>query len=212
MPFKSSRKFPPGRNRLSIRNNHFNIEHLKSYCMLSVTLCMLSATMSNASVWIISGDIDKSDPTDNITIESDANAPTVLNAIVNDQLIDTRNEADIQLIRIFAGNGDDIVNIKLSEDGETIPVEIFGGKGDDFLVGGPGDDLLVGGSGADILEGGWGNDELDGGWGSDQLDGEAGNDFLYGGQGNDSLQGSEGDDYLYGNGGCDTLISGTGMD
>ncbi|MEQ8787933.1 MAG: FG-GAP-like repeat-containing protein [Pirellulaceae bacterium] len=77
--------------------------------------------------------------------------------------------------RIDAGEGNDVV-----VNNTNIPMRIYGGTGDDFLIGGDGDDELHGDDGDDFLDGGAGDDEL---WGS------AGRDNLHGGRGVDQLHG-----------------------
>lgn len=125
--------------------------------------------------------------------------------------------------------------------GNTVPVSLSGGLGDDSLTGGVGEDSLLGGSGQDLLIGGPGNaadrlfgeagrdilygyggndiaqggaseDIIYGNQGNDTLNGEAGNDTLYGGQGLDSVIGSDGSDVVYGNLEDDILSCGTGAD
>jgi Ca2+-binding RTX toxin-like protein len=81
-------------------------------------------------------------------------------------------------IIIFGQAGDDDIN---APNSVTLPVEMYGGEGNDNLNGGAGDDLLVGGTGNDQLTGGGGRDILIGGEGLDRLTGNAGDDVLIGG-------------------------------
>jgi hypothetical protein len=81
-------------------------------------------------------------------------------------------------IVIYGGAGND--NIRLRGNTPAIPVELYGGPGDDKLAGGAGDDIIVGGEGDDLI---WGDD---------------GNDLLIGGTGTDKLLGGKGDDVLVG--------------
>ena len=81
-------------------------------------------------------------------------------------------------IVIYGGAGND--NIRLRGNAPAIPVELYGGPGDDKLAGGAGDDIIVGGEGDDLI---WGDD---------------GNDLLIGGTGTDKLLGGKGDDVLVG--------------
>lgn len=91
-----------------------------------------------------------------------------------------------RLIAYGQGGGDlffaDIVNV---------PIEFYGGAGDDVLVGGMQGDTLDGGDGNDILFGGTrpfdGGDLLMGGSGRDLLIGHLGADTLSGGSGEDLL-------------------------
>ncbi len=136
---------------------------------------------------------------------------------------------------VFGNAGADTITVS----GTSIPVEFYGGDGDDYLTGGNSSDTLDGGAGKDRLLGGGGNDFLYGGPGYDQLSGGGGHDYLNGdayidiaggtglpdgsisepGQvidlglpGNDLLNGDAGNDTLIGGAGNDTLYGGTGND
>jgi hypothetical protein len=85
----------------------------------------------------------------------------------------------------------------------TLPVEFFGGAGDDILLGGTSDDLLSGAAGHDLLLGGRGNDLLIGGSGHDRIFGE---------QGDDTIVGNAGDDRMFGGSGIDDITPGPGKD
>jgi Ca2+-binding RTX toxin-like protein len=80
-------------------------------------------------------------------------------------------------IIIFGQAGNDSIDVPNTV---SLPVEMYGGAGDDHLSSGAGDDLLVGGDGADELSGGSGRDILIGGAGFDKLTGNAGDDVLVG--------------------------------
>jgi Ca2+-binding RTX toxin-like protein len=71
----------------------------------------------------------------------------------------------------------------------TVPVQAWGGDGDDVLRAGAGAAVLTGGAGADVLVGGAADDRLSGG---------AGWDVLIGGAGRDALMGAAGEDLLVG--------------
>ncbi|MBI1915182.1 MAG: PKD domain-containing protein [Planctomycetes bacterium] len=73
--------------------------------------------------------------------------------------------------------GDDM----LLAAGVTIPVELYGGDGNDLLKGGNSSNILVGGAGDDLLVGGTGRDLLIGGGGADRMIGNGGDDLLIGG-------------------------------
>ena len=96
-------------------------------------------------------------------------------------------------VQFFGGQGDD---------------ELVGGSGDDILFGGGGDDLIQGGEGADSISGGSGNDVLDGGDGSDEISGGDRNDYITGGAGNDFIEGEHGNDIIFGGQGADTILGG----
>jgi hypothetical protein len=136
---------------------------------------------------------------------------------------------------VHGGDGID----QLNASNLTLPVELFGQGGDDYITGAAGNDLLVGGLGNDRINGAagnntvWGdnvgeqdlviggNDQLSalsgndvfyGGGGNDTVSAGAGNDYAYGGEGDDSLAGSDGDDRLYGGNGNDQLAGWSGND
>ncbi|MBS0123127.1 M10 family metallopeptidase C-terminal domain-containing protein [Thetidibacter halocola] len=67
----------------------------------------------------------------------------------------------------------------------VIPVNFWGGEGNDGLSGGAGDDTFFGGLGDDALIGNDGDDSLTGALGDDYLEGGAGADTINGGEGND---------------------------
>ena len=81
-------------------------------------------------------------------------------------------------ILIFGNGGDD--NIQVT-GAVGVPVELYGGAGNDRLKGGGFADVLVGGAGADLVVGGLGRDILIGGSDADKLVGDADDDILVGG-------------------------------
>ena len=85
------------------------------------------------------------------------------------------NANDVNIIKILAGDGDDVVSISRSVE---ISCLVDGGDGNDYLASGSGDDVLLGEDGNDLLLGGAGDDILIGGDGSDILYGGAGEDIL----------------------------------
>jgi len=106
---------------------------------------------------------------------------------------DTATVANTDLIRVNAGDGNDVIT--LAETNGALPAaQIFGGDGNDTLTGGSSNDILSGQDGNDSLFGGGGNDSLSGGYGNDFIAGGAGNDTLTGGAGNDFLDGDQGSD------------------
>lgn len=115
----------------------------------------------------------------------------------------------VEVVRIFAGPGDDFVNAS--------GIEL-----DAWLYGENGNDVLMGGSGSNFANGGAGNDYITGqgefvnpfeeeapgmlgGAGSDILIGSPEDDIINGGSGNDLLVGRGGSDDLLGGGGFDTV-------
>lgn len=63
----------------------------------------------------------------------------------------------------------------------VVPMDVFGGDGNDTIYGTTGDDVLRGDGGNDLIDGRSGNDVLIGGYGKDTLVGGAGDDILVGG-------------------------------
>lgn len=108
-----------------------------------------------------------------------------------------------------AGMGDDTIIVHKDI---SIPVEIYGGDGNDTLIGGAGNDVLRGNAGNDDLRGGDGNDQLRGNDGNDVLLGEDGRDLMFGAAGNDRLDGGDDDDTLEGGDGADILLGRSGND
>jgi len=134
-----------------------------------------------------------------------------------------RDIDDVHRIVVRTHEGNDFVFAARIE----IPVYVYAGADDDFVMGSiernyifgeSGDDeleihyyndfnnLISGGPGADDLQGGSGRDVLYGDAGDDVIHGSSGNDRIYGGDDDDILRGSYGDDYIHGGSGADDLI------
>jgi Ca2+-binding RTX toxin-like protein len=154
---------------------------------------------------------------DKITmVETLVNAVDMLQ-VVRNGVVQNVPYAGITRIVVDSGDGSDLLDAsKIS-----LPVNAFGGNGNDKFIGGSGNDTLVGGAGnniligndgGDSLTGSAGNDSLVGGNGSDILSGLAGNDTLDGGGGKDRLLGGDGDDSLLGGDDLDKLYGGAGAD
>jgi hypothetical protein len=145
------------------------------------------------------------------------------------------NQPDAYKVVAFGNKGADSIQVSSS----YIPVEFYGGEGNDYLAGGRSSDLLDGGDGNDRLLGGDGDDILLGGSGNDRLSGGNGNDYLSGDDmvdeelgepkffeffdrevpirvadmpGRDTLNGDNGNDILIGGDGSDSLNGGEGHD
>ncbi|MCS7465690.1 hypothetical protein NZK35_03255 [Stieleria sp. ICT_E10.1] len=103
--------------------------------------------------------------------------------------------ANISLMKIFAGPGNDAVRVSRRVE---IPTQIFGGDGHDRLAAGSGPTLIEGGDGRDRIRGGAGVNVLFGGAGNDRIAGGASTDYIIGGAGNDILRGGAGDDWIFG--------------
>ncbi|MCL4179348.1 MAG: calcium-binding protein, partial [Verrucomicrobia bacterium] len=131
---------------------------------------------------------------------------------------------DVFIVRPTDTNDDDLLDSFVG-----VPVEFYGGDGDDVLVydGGAssGTILLNGGDGSNYLEvgencaaavqltGGSGADQLiHRGSGAGTLSGGGGGDQIIGGSGPDTITGGDGDDEITGNGGIDKIDAGAGND
>jgi uncharacterized delta-60 repeat protein len=79
---------------------------------------------------------------------------------------------------IYGNGGDDQIQ---PQGTVSIPVEIYGGAGNDKIKGGSGADVLVGGDGDDLLTGGVGRNFMVGGAGADKVIGDVDDDILIGG-------------------------------
>jgi len=115
----------------------------------------------------------------------------------------------------YGGEGDDTIDLSLV----TVPVEIYGGGGNDTIYAGTGGAIIHGGLGDDIIYGGSGVDIIYGEEGHDIIDGGGGDDFLFGDFGFKSDEritslGSDkdGDDRIEGGGGNDVIFGGGGAD
>lgn len=142
-------------------------------------------------------------------------------------------------ILLSAGPGDDVFDVKLSQDGRTYlidslsPLEAGGGIctheegsvheltceakaiGGFEADGGAGDDSVIISPKILVpatLRGGPGEDRLRSGGGADKLLGGPGHDYLSGEAGNDWLFGGAGEDWLWGGPGEDRLVGGSGPD
>src|SRR5258706_11380170 len=167
-----------------------------------------SRTLLTAAVWTINGDRDGTFTDDTIVIQLDPNNSKQLQAVVNDEIVNTRLIKNVKGIQINAGGGDDDITVDLGPDLDNIDSTIFGGRGDDTITGGSGDDNIRGGGGDDEISGGLGNDDIWGGGGNDQLVGDEGADQIAGQDGKDTIAGGLGDDTLSGGDGSDQLSGG----
>jgi Ca2+-binding RTX toxin-like protein len=117
--------------------------------------------------------------------------------------------ADVTLLRIAAGDGDDHVvlsNVAIAS------ADVGGGNGRDRISGTQRNDTLRGEGGRDFLDGFTGADYLTGGGGKDQLRGQGGNDRVKGGAGDDYVEGGHGNDRLDGGTGADLIDGRNGND
>ena len=103
--------------------------------------------------------------------------------------------ADVNLMRIFAGPGNDAVRVSRRVE---IPTQMYGGLGNDRLSAGNGPTLIEGGEGRDRIRGGAAVDVLFGGAGNDRIFGGRSGDYIIGGSGHDRLRGGSGNDWIFG--------------
>jgi Ca2+-binding RTX toxin-like protein len=132
--------------------------------------------------------------------------------IVNQNGVEIEYHRPNRVQRIFFDGraGDDEFKYLCNIPGRTVPLDLFGGAGDDRLSGGPEIDNIFGDYPDPRMFPGY----TEGRWdardeaitGNDQLWGFGGNDNLSGGRGTDVLRGGVGDDRLYGNDGLDHLF------
>jgi hypothetical protein len=145
-------------------------------------------------------EIRASDKRDSISVES---ASGNLRVVVNGKLTKTVSQSFVTSIVIYAGAGNDSVNLS---NRITIPAVIHGGAGNDDICGGGGGDQIYGDGGNDVLFGRDGDDWLYGGFGSDRLDGQNGRDHLLGEDGVDVLTVSRKLDLFSDNSGRNRII------
>ena len=145
-------------------------------------------------------EIRASDKRDSINVES---ASGKLRVVVNGKLTGTVPQSFVNRIVIYAGAGNDTINIS---NRITIPAVIHGGAGNDDIYGGGGGDQIFGDGGNDVLFGRDGDDWLYGGYGGDRLDGQNGRDHLFGEEGSDVLVVSRKLDLFSDNGGRNRII------
>jgi Ca2+-binding RTX toxin-like protein len=152
--------------------------------------------------------IDTNAASDIVTVTQSG---TIISVTINGNTtdFDTTVDGELEFVDVVLGSGHDVVVIGSNI---TVPVEIDGGDGNDFLAGGGGPSTLSGGNGNDILWGAAGDDRLLGGSGNDDLFGGGGNDALVGGTGSDIVTGGVGRDLLIGSEQQDLLVGGNGED
>jgi Ca2+-binding RTX toxin-like protein len=143
------------------------VNDLSATAVTNVTVDLASPAGSNlgdklADTVIVNGTTGN----DVITVSGDSTGVSVLGlaAVVN--LFGT--EATLDQLRIFGGEGDDVIEASGLKAGALTLIE-DGGPGADILIGSEGPDVLLGGEGDDILNGGPGLDVLDGGTGNNVL-------------------------------------------
>jgi Ca2+-binding RTX toxin-like protein len=128
--------------------------------------------------------------------------------ITNNGVRTSHSLADVPLIRVHGGEGNDMLIAKIG----VPPCLLDGGDGNDVLRGNNGNDTLTGGDGNDFLFAGLETNIVIGGTGDDHLIGSAGTNLLDGGEGNDILRAGRGDHVLIAGNGLDKLTAARGND
>lgn len=109
--------------------------------------------------------IDGTDGNDQIYLGRDSKTKDYF-IKVNGQYYVLRKEdlPNIKTIQIRGGNGNDFISLSggnFSQVDPNLHFEIFGGRGDDWLIGSEGNDFIKGGEGKDVIGGWGGNDTID---------------------------------------------------
>jgi Ca2+-binding RTX toxin-like protein len=168
-----------------------------------------SASVANSTLTITGTGGD-----DAISVSFVANAANTVLIDLGNGSIESVDRRTFTAVSAFLGRGDD--QLRTLSGGSTltdVPLNVFGGAGDDVILGGAGNDTLSGGAGGDDLRGGGGVDVLIGNQGVDVVDGGVGNDIEILGTGEDNALWvpGEGSDVIAGGTGHDTLVF-TGAD
>jgi Ca2+-binding RTX toxin-like protein len=116
--------------------------------------------------------------------------------------------SDVKLIRIQAGQGDDIIDIDNGKRHLRSPTLVYGSGGDDTITTGRGRDRIYGGGGDDVIRAGDGRDIVYGEGGADSIDGQEGSDVIDGGQNDDTVKGGRGVDRVSGGRNEDLILIG----
>lgn len=119
---------------------------------------------------------------------------------------------DPTFVSLDLGNLNDQVSQTDVSTGQSLPMRISGGLGNDILTGGFGADTIDGGEGTDVIDGSDGDDVITGGAGDDQIKGGRGKDSIDGQIGDDTIDGGAGDDVIHGGAGSDRITGGAGAD
>ncbi len=152
-----------------------------------------SAAVTTAQVILVGADptdpsqtslqIGGSDGRDIIRIRQSTQYAGALKVIVHelDTGVVTIQDNITGVDRIIADGRGGNDHIKVRHSVGTLPTELYGGDGNDWVRGGQGDDFISGGDGYDLLAGGNGRDFLVGGLGGDLVIGHNDDDILVGG-------------------------------
>lgn len=141
------------------------------------------------SIWHITGDDNAPNAADAIIIEAVPEKPGRLRAILNGRKLGTRRAVTMLGIAIDAGDGNDLVRLRLGAEFADLRTTLRGGAGDD---------VLIGGATRDTLRGGAGDDRLDGRGNANVLHGKRGADRIHRQPGRDLVRGEDADDRFVG--------------
>lgn len=122
----------------------------------------------------------------------------------------TLSDKNIRSVLINGMGGNDRIWIK--DNWSLLPLEIWGGAGNDTIIGGPRNDTIFGNLGKDYIDGGAGNDLLHGNGGHDNVVGNVGHDRVFGDAGRDLLESGPGADRVFGGIDHDIVAGGAGPD
>jgi hypothetical protein len=110
-----------------------------------------------------------------VIVLTNGSNPSTMNVILNGVLLGPYTGVTKAIVH--GQDGNDVIDASLT----SLPVELYGGAGNDVLTAGIGNDILDGGAGDDVLVAGPGRDILIGGTGNDVITGLGGSDILIGG-------------------------------
>lgn len=125
--------------------------------------------LAAAAIWQITGFDRAENPADAIIVEPVPGKIGRLRAMINDRKVAVQRVAEIDGIEIHAGDGNDLVRLRLGAQFADLRTTLRGAAGDDVLIGGATRDKLRGGPGNDHLDGRGDYDLLHGQRGADRI-------------------------------------------
>lgn len=134
---------------------------------------MLSASLEDGTLTV-----DGTNGNDSMMVFIDSKKNSYLDVKLNG-VVQKFKLADVEDIRMFGLNGNDVMKIDQRNGKVTVPVGMDGGDGNDSLTAASGKAVLHGGNGDDTLQGSTSNDDLEGGPGTDRITGGKGRDIFH---------------------------------
>jgi serpin B len=134
--------------------------------------------LAASAIWHVTGLDHASNPADAIVVEAHPGKTGWLRATINGRKAAVQRLAEIGGIEIHAGDGNDLVHLRLGAKYADLRTTLRGGAGDDVLIGGATRDKLRGGPGDDRLDGRANADVLIGQRGADRIRHQPGQDTL----------------------------------